>query len=274
MNIKSFSIFLFILLFFLLILIVHHKRVHYNIENFASNAWTTNKEILAEEKAPLNDVQKKQVEDITTAVSKNTLSTLLASQSSGLVGPNGPPGDQGPAGAQYIAVGRLINKDGSFDKKTSNHNYFIPEKALSRSSGVSPKSSLAFMDAVSPFASFQNWELDVNNHLKNRFDDNCVSIDPSTKSDESSKIYMDKCDSNNQNQKWTWDSSNRIYNPNYSTSTTLRCLGLSKPEKNIITSIPGCTGENCNNNNVDKKYLVVKNCDLNKINDDELWAFI
>ena len=277
MNIKNISILLIICLFFLFILIVHHKRKNQILENFAdttSNIWTTNKTTLSEEKAPLNNVQKTEVENMIKALSKDTVKTMVASQSASLAGPQGPQGNQGPSGAQYIASGRIINKGGSFATNNENANFFAPEMALSRSSGTNPSSSLAFMDVVSPFASYQNWELDINNNLKNRFDETCLSINPTTKAGSQNKIYMDKCDSNNQNQKWTWDSSNRLISTSSSTSKTLKCLGLSNPEKNIITSVPGCKGNNCMNNNIDKKYVVVKDCDINTIKDDELWTFI
>ena len=262
---------------FLLISMIHYNRQkQYKVqkEYFASNEWTTNKDKLAEEKAPLNDVQKTEVENMIKSISSNTVKTMVSSQSSSLAGPPGPVGERGPAGGQYIATGRLINKAASLTKTDGNPNYFSPEFALSRSSGTNVTSSLAFMDIVSPFASNQNWELDVNNNIKNRFDETCLSINPSIKDGEESKIYMDKCDTNNQNQKWRWDSSNRLISTSSSTSKILKCLGLSQPEKNLITSVPNCVGDKCMNNNVDKKYLIVKNCEINKINDDEQWSFI
>ena len=244
------------------------KKKYSNIESFASNQWTTHKDQLAAETMPLNDTQKTEVKNMVSSISNTTLKSLIATQSPLLVGPQGPPGVQGPAGTTLIASGRLINKSGSFDKKNDDSNYFMPKYAMSRTEGTNENSSLSFMDVVSPFASYQNWQLDVNNNLKNRFDGSCLTM-----SNNSDKLYMDKC-GENPNQKWLLDQSNRLISTSNSTNESLKCLGLTNPEKNIITTnIPGCKGPKCMNNTA-KKYVVVKDCNINNINDDELWSFI
>ena len=120
----------------------------------------------------------------------------------------------------------------------------------------------------SSFSSVQNWQLENNNFLKNRFDGNCLTM-----SNTDNKIYIDKCTDNNQNQKWTWDDSNRIISTTNSNNIKLKCIGLSKPEINITTTnIPGCNGESCSNN-VPRRYLVSKDCEINNVNEDEIWDF-
>jgi hypothetical protein len=286
MSNKLICIILLILFIILLLLIIFRKinkennldsTIHYsinvedNIENFASNEWTTNQDILDAEKAPLNDVQVDQVKNMITSISNDNLKTLITTQSPLLTGPQGPPGPQGPAGTQLVASGRLINKSGSFNNDTnanSDKNFLLPRYVVTRTQGTSPTSSLSFMDNISPFGSFQNWQLDVNNNIKNRYDDSCLTMD-STKD----KLYMSKCD-NTPNQKWSWDSSNRIISTTSSNDKTLKCIGLTKPEVNVLTTnIPNCSDKECMSN-TPRRYLVLKDCEINNINEDELWAFV
>ena len=257
-----------LLLFIICLLVYIIKNKYSKIEKFTSNSWTTSKDQLAAETMSLNDTQKTEVKNMITSISNSTLKTLITTQSPLLIGPPGPPGAHGPAGTKLIDSGRLINKSGSFDTKNAEANYFIPKYAMSRTEGTNENSSLSFMDVVSPFASYQNWQLDINNNLKNKFDGNCLTM-----SNNSDKLYMDKC-GENPNQKWLFDQSNRLISATKSTNNSLKCLGLTNPEKNIITTnIPGCKGPKCMNNTA-KKYVVVKDCDINSINDDELWSFI
>ena len=265
MNIKILSSLLLILLIILIFLIINKKD---NYENFDSNVWTTNKDQLEAEQAPLNDVQQTEVKNMITSISQSQLKTLIATQSPLLVGPQGIQGVQGPAGTQLIASGRLINKGGSFDNNRNDNNYFMPKYAVTRTEGVSPTSSLTFMDVVSPFASFQNWQLDINNNLKNRYDDNCLTMDP-----KNDKLFMSKCN-DDAGQKWMYDNSNRIISTTASNNSSLKCIGLTKLEQNVLTTnIPKCNDQECLNN-TPRKYLTVKDCDINNINDDELWTFI
>ena len=277
MNNKIICTLLLILFIILLIFIINKK----NIENFSSeeesnsndlsrpksNQWTTNKDELEREKEKLNNVQYNQVKNMITSISKSTLQDLITIQSPLLKGPQGQPGIQGPAGTTLIASGRLINKNGSFDD-SDNTNYLNPKYVVTRTEGTSPTSSLAFMDNNSAFASFQNWQLDINNNLKNRYDGNCLTLNQTKDG-----VYIDKC-SDNISQKWDWDNSNRIILKSQKDGNSLKCIGLTKPEQNILTTnIPDCKGTNCISNQP-KRYLTVKNCDINNINEDEIWSFV
>ena len=260
-----------LVLFLILILFIINKKD--NIESFASsssnnfNLWTINKSILAQEKQPLNTVQQKEVIDIVKSTTNSQLKTLIATQSPLLQGPPGPMGPQGPGGSTYVASGRLINKKGSYDN-TMNDNPFTPKYAVTRTEGTNQTSSLSFMDNVSPFAPYQNWQLDSNNNLINNFDNNCLTMDASQE-----KLYMSQCN-NNPNQKWSLDNTNRLISTTASNNQVLKCIGLTQPEQNVITTnIPGCSGQTCLSN-TPKKFLVVKDCSINQINDDELWTFI
>ena len=276
MSNKLICTLLLILFIILILLIINRKIINYNkIENFAtdtkdsnSNSWTTNKDVLADQKKSLNDTQKTEVTNMINAISESKLKSLISSQSPLLVGPQGPPGIQGPSGTTLIASGRLINKSGSFDKSDVNNNYLIPKYVVTRTEGTSPTSSLSFMDDTSPFASFQNWQLDINNNLKNRYDGNCLTM-----SANDDKLYIDTC-SDNANQKWNWDNSNRIISTSNSNNRVLKCIGLSNPERNVLTTnVPGCNGDQCQNN-TPRRYLSVKDCEINNINEDEVWSFV
>ena len=197
-----------IILFVLLLFIIFNQRKSYRIENFASSddsKWTTDKSKLAADSAPLNDVQRTEVSNMVTAKTTEQLKNLISTQSPLLTGPRGPQGIQGPSGTSLIASGRLVNKNGSFDTAADGTNYFNPKYIVSRTEGVSPTTSLSFMDTIAPFVSFQNWQLDVNNNLKNRYDGNCLTMNKTL-----DKVYMDKCSDDIPNQKWNWDSTNRI----------------------------------------------------------------
>ena len=267
MNNKLNCIVLMILFIILVLLMLNRNKI--NIENFASDQWTTNTDVLDAENAPLNDVQTNQVKNMITSISQNQLKTLISTQSPLLTGPQGPPGSQGPAGTQLIASGRLINKSGSFsDKSNNDKNFFQPQYVVTRTQGTSPTSSLSFMDNVSPFGSFQNWHLDINNNIKNKYDDSCLTMNPSQ-----DKLYMSKC-SDIPTQKWSWDNSNRIISTTASSDRSLKCVGLTTPEANILTTnVPNCTDKECLSN-APRRYLVVKDCDINNINEDELWTFV
>jgi hypothetical protein len=269
-------LYIFIILIILLLLFLINRINIKNIknkpkylENFQTK-WTVDKDILKSELQSLNDIQKTEIKNMINSISQNKLKDLLTSQSPLLVGPEGPPGPQGPSGSTYIATGRLINKNGSFEKHDDKNNYFIPQYVVSRTEGNNSNSSLSFMDNVNPFGSYQNWELDINNHLKNRYDNSCLTINKNN-----NKIYMDKCDDNNVDQKWLWDNkTNRIISTELSKHNKLKCIGLSTPETNIITTnVPGCKEKNCINKK-SRKYLELKECDINFIKDDEIWTFI
>ena len=243
-----------------------------NIEHFEQNNWTTNKDILNAKKQPLNDVQKEEVKNMINQLGKEQLKTLIAQQSPLLTGPSGPPGVQGPAGTTLVSSGRLVNKVGSFsknsnkDKKISDFN---PDFVVTRTEGTNAASSLCFMDKISPFTSYQNWELNINNQIRNRYDNNCLTMD-----NKNNKLFMSQCGGDNANQKWTWDNSNRIISTTNSSPNKLKCVGLSKPEINTLTTnVPGCKNNSCSNN-IEREFLIVKDCDVNNINSDEIWSFV
>ena len=243
-----------------------------DIEHFQENSWTIDKDISKENKKPLNDVQKTEVKNMINQLGKEQLKTLIAQQSPLLTGPSGPIGPQGPAGTTLISSGRLVNKVGSFNKnnkeKDNYLNEFKPDFVVSRTEGTNAASSLCFMDKISPFTSYQNWELNVNNEIRNRYDNNCLTMD-----NKNNKLYMSQC-GDNPNQKWTWDNSNRIISTTNSSPNKLKCIGLSKPEINILTTnIPGCKDNSCSNN-IEREFLVVKDCEVNNINKDEIWSFV
>ena len=236
-------------------------------EHFKSDPWTTDKDTLKAEKEPLNDTQKEEVKNMIQQLGKEQLKTLIAQQSPLLTGPVGQQGPQGPPGTKLIASGRLVNKIGSFSKE-KNNTKLNPDYVISRTEGTNAASSLCFIDKISPFSSYQNWELDVNNQIKNRYDNNCLTMD-----NKSNKLYISQC-TNNPNQKWTWDNSNRIISTTNSTPNKLKCLGLSKPEINTLTTnVPGCKDGSCSNN-ILREFLTVKDCEINNINNDEIWAFV
>lgn len=265
MNNKLICSILLILFIFLFLIIISKRR---NVEKFQSNEWTTNKDELAAEKASLTDTQKTEVKNMIKSIAQSELKTLIATQSPLLSGPQGSQGIQGPPGTKLIASGRLVNKKGSFDNTSKEMNHFLPKYVVSRTEGTSPTSSLSFMDNISPFVSFQNWQLDIDNNLVNRYDGNCLTMNSTQ-----DKVYIDKCD-NNPNQKWSWDSTNRLISTSASTDTSLKCIGLTDPEQNILTTnIPGCKGEDCMTN-TSRRFLIVKNCEINNVNEDELWSFV
>lgn len=267
MSNKLICILLLILFIILLLFIINRKN---NIENFKSksNSWTTNKDQLDAENASLTDTQKTEIKNMIDSITNSQLKTLIATQSPLLSGPQGPPGIQGPSGTKLIASGRLVNKKGSFDSSSKEHHYFIPKFVATRTEGTSPTSSLSFMDNISPFVSFQNWQLDVDNNLKSRFDGHCLTANFSQ-----DKLYIDKCE-DNPNQKWEWDSSNRLISTGGSSSNKLKCIGLTTPEYNVLTTnIPGCEGNQCLTN-TPRQFLTLKDCEINSINEDELWSFV
>ena len=284
MSNKLICTLLLILFIILILLIINRKIINYNkIENFAdnkdkkeiiedkttkSNVWTTDKDVLADEKKSLTDKQKDEIKNMIDLRSESKLKELISSESPLLVGPQGPQGIQGPPGTILSASGRLVNKSGSFDNVDGNNNYLIPKYVVTRTEGTSPTSSLSFMDDSSPFASFQNWQLDINNNLKSRYDGNCLTMGTAD-----NKLYIDKC-GDNPNQKWYWDRSNRIISTSNSNNRVLKCIGLSKPENNVLTTnIPGCIGDQCQTNK-SRRYLTVNDCEINNINEDEVWSFV
>jgi hypothetical protein len=265
-------IFLIIIIITILFNVINNLNKKKKIEYFesstapasSSSSWGKSSKDVKTENQGLTPNQQKQVKNISSAISKDTLTNLIQAQSPLLAGPPGPPGPTGPAGTTLIASGKLANKKDSFNEK----NKIIPQFVVGRTEGTNPAASLCFMDQISPFTSYQHWQLDINNNLKNRFDNTCMTM-----SATDNKIYMDNCDPNNPNQKWTWDNTNRLISTSNSTNNILKCISTQQMENTHITSIPGCVGKNCIKSGK-QNFLVVGDCKINDIQDNQVWGFI
>jgi hypothetical protein len=256
-------IFLIIIIIIILFNIINNLNKKKKIEYFeSSSSWGKSSKDVESENEELNPNQLTQVKNMATEISKDTLTTLLQSQS--LHGPPGQMGPPGPAGTTLVASGKLANKQTSFNPK----NKTVPQFVVARSEGTNPSASLSFMDEISPFTSYQYWQLDINNNLKNRYDNTCMTM-----STTDNNIYMDKCDPNNENQKWTWDNTNRLISTSNSTNNILKCITTKEMENKNITSIPGCVGKKCIKSGK-QNFLVVDDCKINDIQDNQVWGFI
>ena len=240
---------------------------NFTLEGFQSNEnpWFEDDDEKKYNSLGLNDKQKKEVKNMINQVTKKELKELINSQSPLLTGPVGPKGPPGPTGGNYIAVGRLANKLGSHRKGA---RLAIPEYVATRTEGTDNAQSLTFMSNIVPYASFQDWTLGSDNQLKSRYDQTCLTFD-----DKNNKLYMAEC-KNNPKQQWTWDNtSNRIISTNQE-NQSLKCIGLSKPEINkLTTNVPGCKDDACMND-IERRFLEIKDCDPNSVKEDEIWGFI
>jgi len=262
---KIIYIFLIIIIIIFLFNFFDNMNKKKKVEYFESkSSWTKSSEDVKKENQDLTPHQVKQIKNISSNTCKNTLTNLIQTQSPLLAGPVGPVGPPGPAGTTLIASGKLANKESSFNGK----NKTIPELVVARTEGTNPSASLSFMDKISPFASYQDWSLDINNNIKNRFDNTCMTM-----STTDNKIFMDTCDPNNSNQKWSWDNTNRLISTTNSSSTNLKCISTQEMENNHITSIPGCVGNKCIKSGK-QHFLVVSDCKVNDIKENEVWGFI
>ena len=232
--------------------------------------WNKTPEEIEKQKQGLTKMQECQIRNMMKQMVKNQVMDSLSSQNPLMTGPIGPIGPPGPPGTKLIASGRIFNKSGSFNK--TDRQMKNPKNVLSRSSGTSPLSSLVFMDNTSPFVSYQNWLYNDKNQIVNRYDNTCLSYKKGN-----SYIYMDKCDSNNPNQKWFWDNSNRLVslNPeNSKNKNSVSCLGLTQPTVNtMMSSVPDCKGNQCTNRG-QKRFLTLKNCKVNSVQPDEIFSFM
>ena len=270
-----------LLLLFILLIALFLKEINSNkeinhplyetsiIENFEdsnTNPWNEDDNKIAYDKMGLNDKQKNEVKNMINQVTKEELERLINIQSPLLVGPVGPQGPSGPTGGNYIATGKLANKSGSHKKGS---NSFVPEYIATRTEGTDNAQSLSFMSSIIPYASYQDWILGSDNKLKSRFDDNCLTYD-----NKNNKLFISECKIDDPNQNWSWDnSSNRLISTNQN-NQNLKCIGLTQPEVNkLTTNVPGCKNEGCSNN-VERRFLIVKDCDPNNVKEDEVWGFI
>lgn len=192
---------------------------------------------------------------------------LIMSNGSQFTGPAGPRGPAGPAGDKIITSGYLVNADGSYEDGIEKSNIFSPEYVVTRTSGTTPEMSLSYLDKPTSFVSYQNWMLTDDNFLKNRYDNTCLTIN-----ELDNKVFMSECN-NKQPQQWRFDKNNRLVSLNKNNSGDTKCLSISKDENITTTSLPNCKGENCYDKKK-KKFLIVKNCDNEKITHNEIWNFI
>jgi len=284
---KYFCIFLIIILIIFLfhIFLTTNSKSKLNIENFqdaskSSSHWTTtatDKKEMAENAKADADLQNK-----ITNIVKNQLDIIKTTQGALIKGPPGPPGQQGPAGAQLIASGKLINKASSFDTDSNpTPNYFLPQYVLTRTGGANPLSSVSYMDNNSAFASFQDWQFDINNNIISRYDGKCLTMDDPKKNLLNSILYLDKCDPANSYQKWKWDNiSNRLLSMNNNNTNTnlqkVKCIIATDPSgSNVnISNNLNCIGDECTKSKTIKKIAEVDDCDINIVKDKEVWTFI
>jgi len=215
-----------------------------------------------------NESTNKYIDQQINAKMEKVQSMINSSQLTGPAGPRGPQGSQGPAGNKIVASGYLVNAGGSYESGIEKSNIFTPDYVITRTAGTTPEMSLSYLDKPTSFVSYQNWMLTEDNFLINRYDNTCMTIN-----DIDNKVYMAECN-NSVPQQWTLDKNNRIVSLNKGKSNETKCLGLSKEENNITTTnLPDCNDSSCYNNKA-KKFVVVKNCNTEKISPNEIWNFI
>jgi hypothetical protein len=259
-------IFLIIIIIIILFNVINDLNKKKKIEYFEDSAsWSTSSNDVANQNKGLTKKQQAEVNDISLNACTTKLTELVQTQSPLLTGPPGPMGQPGPAGTTLIASGQLANKETSFNKT----NKTIPQFVVSRSDGTTPSASLSFMEKISPFTSYQYWQLDINNNLKNRYDNTCMTM-----SATDNKIYMDTCNPNNANQKWTWDKTNRLISTSNS-GNVLKCITTKEIDGINITNMPGCKeGDSSCVKTGKQNFLVVSDCNANDIQDNQVWGFI
>ena len=280
---KYFCTFLIIILiiFLLHIFLKTNSKSKLNIENFqdtpkSGSAWTGNR--ADETKTAEENAANEKLQNTIKNIVQNQLEQIKATQGAIIKGPPGPPGQQGPAGSNLIASGKLVNKANSFDNSSpsSSNNYFLPQNVLTRTGGTDPKYSVSYMDTNSAFASYQDWQYDINNNIKSRYDGNCLTMDNNNKINP--VLYLDKCDLTNNSQKWKWDNvSNRLLSMNNSSDPQkVKCIISTDPSGNNIniSNNLNCMGDECSKSKTIKKIAEVSNCDINIVNDKEVWTFI
>lgn len=229
--------------------------------------WNGSPEEIAKAKEGLTQKQICQIQSILKdSVRKNVMDTLSA-QNPLMTGPAGPAGPPGPAGTKMIASGKLMNQKSSFSKKGDVSS---PGKVATRTAGTNSMSSYIYMDTIVPFVSYQDWQYNDKNQIQSRYDGTCLTY--KTGQDE---LFMDKCDNNNQKQKWFWDKNNRLISLDTSTNKKgkLKCMSISQPKTISTTaSIPDCKGKSCENKG-NVMYLTVKDCKPNTVVSDEIFGF-
>jgi hypothetical protein len=262
------------------------KTPKLNIENFqdtpkSGSAWTTSS---ADKQAAENTTQAdKDLQNTITNIVNSQLEKIKTTQGAFIKGPPGPPGQQGPAGSKLIASGKLINKANSFDSNSGSSsnsmpNYFMPQYVLTRTGGTDSFSTVSYMDNNSAFASFQDWQFNIDNNIISRYDGKCLTMDDPKKNALNSVLYLDKCEPTNSYQKWKWDNvSNRLLSMNNDiNSNKVKCIVSTDPSGNNvnISNNLNCTGDECTKSKTIKKIAEVNDCDINIVKDKEVWSFI
>lgn len=230
--------------------------------------WNGSPEEIAKAKEGLTQKQICQIQSILKdSVRKNVMDALSA-QNPLMTGPAGPAGPPGPAGTKLIASGKLMNQKGSFVSRTGDKS--SPGKVATRTAGTNSMSSYIYLDSIIPFASFQDWQYNDKNQITSRYDGTCLTYKAGQ-----DELYMDKCDDNNQKQKWFWDKTNRLISLDTSLNKKgkIKCMSISKPKTiSTTSSIPDCKGKACENKG-NVMYLTVKDCSPNTVVSDEIFGF-
>ena len=238
---------------------------HKNIEHFEEdkvNNWTDSKEDIDAKTKRLNKYQKEEVVNMINAKVKQEMIDHSANNPSGDASNNSQPGEmgpQGPPGGEYLASGLLINKAHSLGENNEI------EKSITRLHGAG-NSGKVFLELKDNFSSTTYWYLDKDGHLKNRFDDTCLTTNGKNDSD----LFMQNCE-NNENQVWEWNNkTNRLILKKSNSSANQQCVGLTKPKTDENTLLSDCPNNKCGNRN--KRYLTLKKCGISA-KDDEVWSF-
>jgi len=226
------------------------------------NAWTSTPDEINTKTAGLNSKQKKEVTNMIKVKVDQHVKDALNDQQTNDNGvsekfQSDEQGQMGPPGGEYLANGLLINKEYSMD---SNNQL---KMSVSRLHGEG-NSGKAYLDEKDAFSPTTYWYLNKDGHLKNRFDDNCLTTSGIEKSD----LYMSKC-SDSPNQIWKWDNrSNRlVLKDDSNQSSKVNCIGLSGKKFDENTAL---TTESKDDKY--KRYLQLKKCD-SSVKPDEVWSF-
>ncbi len=228
--------------------------------------WGGNPEEIKKQKEGLTKKQQCEVKNLLKQFVRTNVMEALSAQNPIMTGPVGPAGPPGPAGSKFMASGRLLNQVGSFGKTQST----VPVRVATRTSGTSETSSLVYMETPTPFVSYQDWIYNDKNQITNRYDGTCL-----TYKDGQEKVYMGECNEQNMKQKWIWDKSNRFISldPTATQKNKIKCLSISSPSTDpLMSSLPDCVGEKCKNKE-NLQYVIVKDCNPNEIQSNEIFGF-
>ncbi len=247
----------------------YRSRVGEIMESYES--YDKNIESQKADAVSLSVKQKSEVESIFQNMIPKSVNEYVNANKSFLKGPMGATGPMGQSGGNFIEHGFLINKAGSYD--ANNKVFSNPNRALTRTSGNDPKTSLSFLDGFSPFSTTQKWKLDSNNNLMSEFDQSCVAFNPATGNKD--KAYMSTCNDTS-SLKLQKDKFSRLMVSDSLGTPAPKCLTLGSAESQVLTTgLPTCTsGNDCFKVGFGKQFLKVENCDLNVPKDHQIWSFL